>query len=85
TGTSHSVADFVEQTLVEVRTVRGGELPFSTLEECVEIDPRLLRVGEIRDARADAARARRELGWKPVVDFPALVRMMVRADLEALA
>ena len=85
TGTSHSVADFVVQALAELRAVRGDEFVFSTLEECVEIDPRLLRVGEIRDVRADAARARRELGWTPVVDFPALVRMMVRADLEALA
>ncbi len=85
TGTSHSVADFVAQALAELRTVNGDACAFSTLEECVEIDPRLLRVGEIRDARADAARAHRELGWKPLVDFPSLVRMMVRADLEALS
>ena len=65
--------------------MNGDACAFSTLEECVEIDPRLLRVGEISDARADAAQAHRELGWKPLVDFPALVRMMVRADLEALS
>jgi GDPmannose 4,6-dehydratase len=51
----------------------------------VEIDPRLLRVGEIYDARADAAQARRDLGWKPNVEFPTLVRMMLRADLRAVA
>jgi GDPmannose 4,6-dehydratase len=85
TGTSHSVADFVTQTLAELRAVPGGACAFSTLEECVEVDPGLLRVGEIRDSRADAGRARRELGWTPRVDFPALVRMMVRADLEAVS
>jgi len=85
TGESHSVADFVAQALVELRALNGGGFAFSTLEECVEIDPRLLRTGEIRDSRADAAMARRELGWKPDVEFPDMVRMMVRADLEAFS
>ena len=51
----------------------------------MEIDPRLLRVGEIYDARADAAQAWRDLGWKPNVEFSALVRMMLQADLKAVA
>jgi GDPmannose 4,6-dehydratase len=50
----------------------------------VEIDPRLMRTGEIRDLRADATLARHEMGWKPEVEFSDLVRMMVRADVEAL-
>jgi GDP-D-mannose dehydratase len=37
------------------------------------------------DLCADPRRARYELGWKPEVDFPALVRMMVQADLSAQA
>jgi len=32
----------------------------------------------------DATKARRELGWTPRVSFPALVEMMVRADLDRL-
>ncbi len=43
----------------------------------------LLRTGEIHDLRADASVARMELGWKPRVDFPGLVRLMVQADLAA--
>ena len=34
---------------------------------------------------SDANRAREELGWKPEVDSRELVRMMVEADLRALA
>jgi GDPmannose 4,6-dehydratase len=83
-GESHSVADFVAQVLVELRALNGGSFVFSTLEECVEIDPRLMRTGEIRDLRADATLARHEMGWKPDVEFSDLVRMMVRADVEAL-
>jgi GDPmannose 4,6-dehydratase len=85
TGKSHSVADFVAQALVELRAVKGDEFALPTLAEFVEVDPRLLRVGEIRDSRADAAQARQELGWEPDVDFPGLVRMMVQADVDALA
>lgn len=84
TGESHSVADFVAEVLVELGALNGGGFVFSTIEECVEVDPKLLRTGEIHDLCADAARARHELGWKPQVDFPELVRMMVRADVEAL-
>jgi GDPmannose 4,6-dehydratase len=83
-GESHSVADFIAQVLVELRALNRGSFVFSTLEECVEIDPRLMRTGEIRDLRADATLARHELGWKPEVEFSDLVRMMVRADVEAL-
>jgi len=84
TGESHSVADFVAQVLVELRALNAGRFTFSTIDECVEIDPHLLRSGEILDLRADATRALHELAWKPEVDFPELVRMMVRAEVEAL-
>jgi len=85
TGKSHSVADFLAQALAALRLLNGTGLAVSTLEEWVEIDPRLLRVGEIHDARADATQARRDFGWKPNVGFPALVHMMLQADLKALA
>jgi len=84
TGESHSVAEFVEQVLAELTVLMGRSCPFSTLEECVEVDPALLRTGEIHDLRGDSSLARRALGWKPEVDFASLVQMMVRADVEAL-
>jgi GDPmannose 4,6-dehydratase len=33
---------------------------------------------------ADASKAKRLLGWEPVVDFEELVKMMVDSDLAAL-
>ena len=39
----------------------------------------------LQEPRADAAQARRDFGWTPNVGFPALVRMMLEADLKALA
>jgi nucleoside-diphosphate-sugar epimerase len=45
--------------------------------------PRLEFAGGTRVANALLARA--ELGWRPTVDFRSLVRMMVEADLAAIA
>jgi GDPmannose 4,6-dehydratase len=83
TGVSHSVADFVAHALAEV----FGWDPAGARERIgkyVETDPGLLRTGEIFDLRGDATRARAKLGWRPVVEFPELVRMMVRADIATL-
>jgi GDPmannose 4,6-dehydratase len=62
-----------------------GVEPFRSVEDAVDVDPRLLRTGEIHDLRGDATRACEELGWKPEVDFRELVRMMVESDVRALA
>jgi len=85
TGESHSVAEFVGQVLKELHGLNGASERevASLIQEHVEVDPRLLRTGEIHDLRADASLARRELGWQPSLDFPGLVRMMLEADLTA--
>jgi GDPmannose 4,6-dehydratase len=84
TGKSHSVAEFVEQVFGELRQIDGKGDFSGPIEKFVEVDPRFLRTSEIRDLRADASLARKELGWKPTVDFQQLVHMMVTADYAAL-
>jgi GDPmannose 4,6-dehydratase len=84
TGESHSVADFVAEVLMELKALSAGDFSVSTIDDFVEIDPRLLRPGDIADLRGNSALARQELSWKPEVDFPGLVQMMVRADIDAL-
>jgi GDPmannose 4,6-dehydratase len=79
TGQSHSVGEFVVQVLAALNGSNGNGKG-ATIEDYIEVDPRLLRTGEIHDLRADATAARRQLGWQPEVDFPGLVRMMVEAD-----
>jgi GDPmannose 4,6-dehydratase len=73
TGESHSVQELVE-------------LAFSHIgldwREYVVVDPLLKRPAEVDYLLGDASRAREKLGWSPKVRFPALVRMMVDADLE---
>ena len=52
------------------------------MDEHVEFDPRYLRPSEVDALRGDASKARDSLGWKPRVDFHALMEMMIQRDLE---
>jgi GDPmannose 4,6-dehydratase len=75
TGVSHSVQDLVEVAFSHVGL---------DWHDYVRKDPRFLRPAEVDHLIGDASKARRVLGWEPSVDFGALVRMMVDADLERL-
>ena len=73
TGETHSVREFLDTA-------------FSYLnldwEEYVEIDPRYYRPAEVDALVGNPEKAKRVLGWKPVVTFKELVKMMVDADLK---
>ena len=64
------------------------ELAFSHVgldyEDYVVQDERFFRPAEVDLLVGDSARTRSVLGWKPTVNFPDLVRMMVDADLALL-
>jgi GDPmannose 4,6-dehydratase len=53
-------------------------------DEHVRTDPSLIRPAEVDLLVGRPDKARERLGWEPSVDFEALVRMMVDADLERL-
>jgi len=72
TGELHSVADFVEVAFQHA----GLEW-----QRFVKTSPELCRPTERYDRVADARMARDELGWIPQVDFEALVKRMVDADM----
>jgi len=48
----------------------------------VKVDKSLFRPAEVKLLRGDYSVARRELGWKPTVDFKGLIKMMIEFDLE---
>ncbi|CAN5731820.1 GDP-mannose 4,6-dehydratase [soil metagenome] len=75
TGDSHSVRELVEVAFAHVGL---------DWQEHVKLDPRFLRPAEVDHLVGDSSKARNALGWRPEVDFTALVRMMVEADLERL-
>ena len=73
TGVSHSVRDLVE--------VAFGHVGLDW-QKYVKLDPKLIRPAEVEHLIGDSTKAREQLGWTPKVDFSALIKMMVDADLE---
>ena len=76
TGKSHSVRELVEVAFDRVNL---------DWKRYVRLDPKFLRPAEVDHLIGDASKARSALGWHPEIDFPALVRMMVDADLDRLS
>jgi GDPmannose 4,6-dehydratase len=72
TGVSHSV-----QQLVELAFGHAG----LDWKKYVRTDQALLRPAEVDHLIGDPAKALKQLGWTPTVDFAGLVAMMVDADL----
>jgi GDPmannose 4,6-dehydratase len=73
TGETHTIGE-----LLELAFAAAGIEDWKSL---VESDPRFTRPAEVDILTGDASKARNQLGWKPKVDFPELVRMMVESDL----
>lgn len=88
TGETHSVRDFVESTaqtfdmkifwegsrLEEVAKDESGKI-------ILKINKDFYRPAEVNCPRGDSSKARRVLGWRPVVNFKELVKMMADSDL----
>ena len=72
-GETHSVREFLELTFTML------DLDY---KEFVKFDERYTRPSEVDVLLGDPSKARDQLGWKPEVDFPRLVKMMVEHDLE---
>lgn len=73
TGTSHSVREFLDKA-------------FSVLslnyEDYLIIDPAFYRPAETFTLQGDYSKAKKVLGWEPVISFPELVTEMVNFDLK---
>ena len=76
TGVSHSVRDLVETAFSHAGL---------DWRDHVRTDAKFLRPADIGHLVGDASKAAAMLDWKPTVDFGALVRGMVDADLTRLS
>ena len=68
TGQSHSVREFLD--------LAGAYCGLDWMRH-VRTDPRYFRPTEVDYLLGDAAKARRELGWSPKVNFEQLVRIVM--------
>ena len=75
TGEAHSVQEFVE--------VAFGHVGLDW-QKHVGVDARYLRPAEVDHLIGDPAKAKKELGWEPSVNFRQLVTMMVDADIDRI-
>lgn len=90
TGVTTTVRDFVSMAFsragLGLRWEGSGidekGIEDSTGRVLVEIDPRYFRPAEVDLLLGDPSKAKTKLGWKPRVQLPELVAMMVDADLK---
>jgi GDPmannose 4,6-dehydratase len=75
TGQTHTVRRLVDLAFGRVGVDPGDH---------VVLDEAFMRPAEVDLLVGDATKARERLGWRPEVDFEALVHMMVDADLARL-
>ena len=73
TGETHTIEELVQRAFAEVG--------ITDWQKYVRQDPKFFRPAEVDLLIGDATKARTKLGWKPEVDFPSLVKMMVANDL----
>lgn len=73
TGQSHSVREFVERVFGKVGL---------DWNQHVTIDPRYFRPAEVDFLQGDSSKAKKALGWQPLVGLDDLVDRMVAHDLE---
>jgi GDPmannose 4,6-dehydratase len=89
TGVTTTVRDFITMAFKEggmkLRWEGSGvnEKAFdaATGKVLVEIDPRYFRPAEVELLIGDPSKATAKLGWKPKVQLPELVNMMVKNDI----
>ena len=75
TGKTHTIRDLCVEAFLHVGL---------GWEEYVVVDKRFIRPTETGPLIGDAAKARKQLGWKPKVNFKQLISMMVDAHLARL-
>ncbi len=75
TGETHTVREFAELAFDHLKL---------DWKKYVVIDKELYRPAEVNILEGDYSKAKKDLGWKPLIRFPELVKMMVDADLKRL-
>ena len=76
TGETHTVREFVEEAFGHVNL---------EWEKYVEFDARYLRPAEVDALLADPSKARQQMGWEHQTGFRELVKLMVDAEMDAIA
>ncbi|MBU0994481.1 MAG: GDP-mannose 4,6-dehydratase [Proteobacteria bacterium] len=90
TGEQHSVRDFINLSAKELDIKlrwEGKGLDEKGVDDAsgnviIAIDPRYFRPTEVDTLLGDPTKARKKLGWKPMISFERMVKEMIHSDLE---
>jgi GDPmannose 4,6-dehydratase len=90
TGITTTVRDFISMAFLQTgitikwegKGIEEKGIDLNTGKVLVEIDPRYFRPAEVEILIGDPSKAFSKLGWKPKVQLPQLVKMMVENDLK---
>jgi len=90
TNETHTVREFVEFVFQHVginiiwKGKNENEIGVDAVsgKTLVEIDPRYFRPTEVDILIGDYSKAKKELGWEPIIKFKELVKLMIDADWE---
>jgi GDPmannose 4,6-dehydratase len=90
TGVTTPVRDFItmafSQAGIDIKWMGKGTeekgIDEGTGKVLIEIDPRYFRPAEVDILMGDPSKALSRLGWKPKVQLPQLIKMMVKNDLK---
>jgi GDPmannose 4,6-dehydratase len=90
TGVTTSVRDFIAMAFGEAginiqwsgKGIDEKGVDAKTGAIMVEIDPKYFRPAEVDLLIGDPSKAMKKLGWKPKVQLPELIKMMVESDLK---
>jgi GDPmannose 4,6-dehydratase len=74
TGETHSIGEFLDLAFKEVG--------INDWRPYVRQNPKFMRPADVDILLGNPTKAEKELGWKREVDFPGLVKMMVKNDLK---
>jgi GDPmannose 4,6-dehydratase len=74
TGETHTIGDFLETAFKEIG--------IDDWRPYVKQNPAFMRPAEVDILLGNPSKAERVLGWRRKVDFPGLVKLMVKHDLE---
>jgi GDPmannose 4,6-dehydratase len=92
TGTNYSVREFAEKAFRvagitiewEGEAERERGIDSKTGKTRIDIDPYYYRPVEVDTLLGDPSKAKKDLGWEPILPFDQLVELMVTKDLELI-
>lgn len=90
TGETHSIREFCELAFKEIgvaikwqgKGLKETGVDAKSGKTLISINPDFFRPAEVDLLLGNPSKAEKELGWKRSVDFPGLVKLMVKHDLE---